>query len=407
MLVSVVPLPVLFVRFRIHDVVVPREGVPNSSNHTSVGQPTGGAAVPPASPPPDDRDSVAVFAPALLLSIELHRVGDDRDEVHLHAGGQGYWISRMIQALGAHPIPCAGVGGEPGEALRSIIAADGLDARLTTMAHPNSVVVDDRRAAERVLVARTEIPTMGRHEVDELYSAIVGAALSAGVCVLAGTQLAPMFDPDTFRRLVSDLRRNDVTVIADLCGAPLHSVLAAGVDVVKLSHEELISDGWSKRSSIEAVSAGIGRLQEAGATAVVVSRQDRTTIAGYDGRIVEVRSPGLEVLDGRGGGDSMTAALAVAAARGLTFEDGLCLAAAAAALNVSRHGLGTGRRDSIEDITEHVEIRTIDGRSTRPRSTEIDRMTKAELYAWARQTNLPGRSKMSRRELCAARARES
>ncbi|MGA9277631.1 PfkB family carbohydrate kinase [Ilumatobacter sp.] len=356
--------------------------------------------------PPERVESVAVFAPALLLSIELHRTGDDLDEVHLHAGGQGYWISRMIRALGAHPIPCAGVGGESGDALRSVIAADGLDARLTAMVHANSVVVDDRRDGGRVVVAETAIPSMGRHEVDELYSAIVGAALSAGVCVLAGTQLAAMFDPDTFRRLVSDLRRNGVTVIADLCGPPLHSVLEGGVDVVKLSHEELIADGWAHSSSVAAIADGIARLHREGAEAVVVSRQHRTTVAGRDGRIVEVRSPALEVLDGRGGGDSMTAALAVAAARNMSFEDGLRLAAAAAALNVSRHGLGTGRRDSIEDIADRVEIRAVnhsDSRTSDP--TGLDELTKSDLYDRAQSIDLAGRSTMNKRELADALAR--
>lgn len=348
-----------------------------------------------------DSTAVAVFAPAMLLSIELHRTGDGVDEVHLHAGGQGYWISRMIQALGSRPIPCAAIGGETGAALRSIVEADGLDARLTHMAHANAVVMDDRRDGKRVLLVETPIPSLGRHEVDELYSAIVGAAMFAGVCVLAGTQLAPMFDPDTFRRLVADLRRNDVTVIVDLCGQPLRSALDSGVDVVKLSHEELIDDGWAKRSSVAAIADGIGRLHEAGARSVVVSRQARTIVAGHEGRIFEVRSPSLEVLDGRGGGDSMTAALAVAASRGLAFEDGLRIAAAAGALNVSRHGLGTGRRDAIEDIASHVEIVDVSHHSASSTTLKsvLAEMTRAELYERAKHNGIAGRSSMSRQQL--------
>jgi 1-phosphofructokinase len=272
------------------------------------------------------------------------------------------------------------------------------------MVHPNAVVMDDRREGERALIAETPVPSLGRHEVDELYSAIVGAAITAGVCVLAGTQLAPMFDPDTFRRLVADLRRNEVTVVADLCGPPLRSALGSGLDVVKLSHEELVADGWAERTSVAAIADGIAGLHEAGAVAVVVSRQDRSTIAGYDGRIVEVRSPALEVLDGRGGGDSMTAALAVAAARGLAFEDGLRVAAAAAALNVSRHGLGTGRRDSIEDIAGRVEITPVRGRLGEPTTSAalLAGMTKAELYERAKRLDIAGRSTMRRGELLMA-----
>jgi 1-phosphofructokinase len=354
----------------------------------------------------DDRCSgVAVFAPALLLLIELHRSGDGVDEVHLHAGGQGYWVSRMIAALDERAIPCGAVGGEPGDALRAIIAADGLDSRLTPMSKPNCVIIEDRRCRHRVRLVETAVPSLGRHEVDELYSSIVGAAMSTGVCVLTGTQLAPMFDPDTFRRLVSDLQRNDIAVIADLCGEPLAAALAGGVDVLKISHEELVADGWAKSSGVAAIADGIVRLRDAGAGAVVVSRSDRSTVVGSADGLVEVRAPALEVLDGRGGGDSMTAALAVAAANEMSFEDGLRMAAAAGALNVSRHGLGTGRRDAIEEIAEHVEIRPAKRLRTsgEHRSTGVlARGTKAELYRQARQLGIPGRSTMTREQLAAA-----
>ena len=343
--------------------------------------------------------TIAVFAPAMLLTVEIHAAADDCDEIHLHPGGQGYWISKMIQALGASPLPCAAIGGESGHALASLIAADGLDAWLVQMTHGNAVHVDDRRGEQIDRVAETRIPTLDRHEVDELYSAIVGASMRAGVCVLAGTQMAPMFDNDTFRRLVTDLRKNGVIVVADLSGEPLTSALKSGLDIVKVSHEEMIRDGWTKGESVAAVVDGIDALLGAGAEAVVVSRRDRSTIAGRRDEFVEVRSPSLEVLDGRGGGDSMTAALALGAALELPFEDSLRLAAAAAALNVSRHGLGTGRRDAIDEIAERVEIRPVRLRHTSRRHADA---TVRELSKIARELDVAGRSTMNRDELLAA-----
>ncbi len=347
----------------------------------------------------DLETSVAVFAPALLLSIEIHAGADGRDEIHLHPGGQGYWISKMVQALGATPLTCVAAGGESGHALASLIAADGLDAWLVEMAHGNAVHIDDRRGDQLERIGETRIPSLGRHEIDELYSAIVGASMRAGVCVLAGTQLAPMFDHDTFRRLVADLRKNDVTVVADLSGEPLVSALKSGLDVVKVSHEELIAGGWADGDSIAAVVRGIAKLTDEGASTVVVSRQHRSTVAGHDGEYVEVKSPSLEVLDGRGGGDSMTAALAVGAAQGMSFEDTLRLAAAAGALNVSRHGLGTGRRDAIEEIALRVQIKPASARSS---PAVAEDMTVAELRKVAGQLQVPGRSTMQRDELLAA-----
>lgn len=343
---------------------------------------------------------IAVFAPALLLTVEIHTAADDCDEIHLHPGGQGYWISKMIQALGATPIPCVAAGGESGHALAALIAADGLDPWLVQMTHGNSVHIVDRRDEQFAEVADTRIPSLDRHEVDELYSAIVGASMRAGVCVLAGTQLAPMFDNDTFRRLVADLRKNDVTVVADLSGEPLDAALTSGLDVVKISHEELRAGGWTDGDSVPAMVRGIAALQKAGASTVVVSRQERSTVAGRDGEFVEVTSPSLEVLDGRGGGDSMTAALAVGVAQGLTFEASLRLAAAAGALNVSRHGLGTGRRDAIQEIAARVQVRPVSSTSRRRQVSESTSV--AELRTIAARLEIPGRSSMNRAALVAA-----
>jgi 1-phosphofructokinase len=64
----------------------------------------------------------------------------------------------------------------------------------------------------------------------------------------------------------------------------------------------------------------------------------------------------MEVVDHRGAGDSMTAALAVATARDLDATETLRLAAAAGAVNVTRHGLGSGRADAIAQLAENVVV---------------------------------------------------
>ena len=61
----------------------------------------------------------------------------------------------------------------------------------------------------------------------------------------------------------------------------------------------------------------------------------------------------------------MTAALAVATAKHLDTESSLRLAAAAGALNVTRHGLGSGRADAIEQLAANVDVRAINVGSLR------------------------------------------
>ena len=133
-----------------------------------------------------------------------------------------------------------------------------------------------------------------------------------------------------------------------------------GVTFLKVSHTELIDAGYCGSDDRGEVVAGAARLkQSSGAQNVVVSRAADPTVAIIGERLLEVAGPRFEPLDPHGGGDSMTAALAVGCARGMDAEAALRLAAAAGTLNVTRHGLGSGRRLSIEAIAERVELRPL------------------------------------------------
>jgi 1-phosphofructokinase len=145
-------------------------------------------------------------------------------------------------------------------------------------------------------------------------------------------------------------------VVADLSGAQLASALEGGVDLLKVSHTELVEAGWVDRDDRDALLGGMGRVIDAGARAVVVSRAEEPALAFLGGSWYEVAAPHMEVIDHRGAGDSMTAALAVAAARGLEPAAALAMAAAAGALNVTRHGLGSGDAATIAQMAERVVV---------------------------------------------------
>jgi len=93
-------------------------------------------------------------------------------------------------------------------------------------------------------------------------------------------------------------------VIADLSGAHLEAVLEAGLHVVKVSHEELIEDGRAE--------------------------------------------------------DDSTAGVAATLAQGGDLELAVRTGAAAGALNVTRHGLGTGHVDAVRVLTDRVRLTPIE-----------------------------------------------
>ncbi|MEZ5098566.1 MAG: PfkB family carbohydrate kinase [Thermoleophilia bacterium] len=300
--------------------------------------------------------SVCVFAPVTLLTITVEATPDGEAELHVHAGGQGVWIARMILALGADVVLVTPLGGETGRVAGHLLADEGIPLRTVGTAQATAAWIQDRRDGERSTYWESSPRALGRHELDELYSLALAECLRTGTAVIAGTHEADEVLPDeTFVRLAADLAANDVHVVADVTGAQLDAVVERGAPLVKVSADDLVRDGHAASDEQSELVAAASALAAGGAT-VVVSRSSAGAIALRDGELHLAAAPELEAVDTRGAGDSMTAALAVAVSRGLGWDDSLRLAAAAGAVNVTRHGSGSGRRETIEAIARRVDV---------------------------------------------------
>ena len=297
-----------------------------------------------------------MFAPSPLLTVTIE-AGSDRPEVHLHPGGQGFWVARMAANLGAEVVLCCALGGEPGRVLQGLVEAEPLTLRATDAGTPSGVYVHDRRSGERAEVVNVESRPLARHASDELYGIALGAGLDADVTLVTGCRPRDVVEADLYRRLVTDLRANGTLVIADLTGPPLRAALEGGVALLKLSEEELVAEGYATSDSVADIVAGAERLRGPGARRVLVSRGSAPAILIDDGvspTEVALAAPTFEALDHRGAGDSMFAAIGVGLARGMRPIEAVRLGMAAGALNVTRRGLGTGTREQIEHLATQV-----------------------------------------------------
>lgn len=298
----------------------------------------------------------AVFAPSPVITVTIEAVGEGEPEVHFHAGGQGLWVARMMHQLGVTVTLCAALGGETGAVLRSLIEREGLELRAVASESWNGAYVHDRREGGREVIVETSASSLSRHDLDAIYSATLAAGIDAGTCVLTGTKHAEVVPADTYRRFARDLGHNGVEVVVDLSGASLAAGLQGGVGLVKLSHEEVVRDGYARSDANDDLVDAMAKLQAAGARDVVISRSGEPALACLDGRLLEAKTPELEVVDHRGAGDAMTATLAVARARRCSAEDTLRLAVAAGSLNATRHGLATGEREDVERLAQDVSV---------------------------------------------------
>lgn len=310
------------------------------------------------------RHGAVVFAPAPELSVTVEHF-PDRAEVHVHAGGQGFWIARMLRVLGVDTTLVGSFGGEAGGVARHIIEDSGMDVVAVEVSGDNGAYVHDRPADERVEVARQTAAALSRHELDDLYSATLAAGLGSRVVVLGGPNVDGTAVPAAvYERLAADLRSNGATVVADLSGEPRTAALAGGVDVLKTSHQDLIADGLLPESpTTDDVVVAMRRLAEEceGAARVIVTRGgDGPALLLDGGRVSMASAPGVRAVDPTGAGDSMTAGVAAGLADGLDIEGAMRLGVAAATLNVTRHGLASGEPEAIRTMATHVQLDALD-----------------------------------------------
>ncbi|WP_273652255.1 1-phosphofructokinase family hexose kinase [Cellulomonas fimi] len=305
---------------------------------------------------------VCVLAPTPLLTvtIEAPTSEESHPEVHVHAGGQGLWVGRMAVSLGADVVVCGPFGGETGTVLAHLAEVERLRVRPTAYAGGNGAYVHDRRDGDRREIAETPPHPLDRHELDDLYGTVLVEAMDADITVLTGADPPRILPAAVVGRLAGDLRAAGQTVVADLSGRAAAAFADAGGAVLKISHEELLEGGFADSDSLDDLRDGARRLVERGLEAVVVSRAGEPVLIVTAKDVREVSPPPITVVDHRGAGDSMTAGIAVGLGRGLTLAEAVRLGAAAGALNVTRRGLGTGRREQIERFARRVVVRPTD-----------------------------------------------
>src|SRR5690606_10157760 len=139
---------------------------------------------------------------------------------------------------------------------------------------------------------------------------------------------------------------------------------------LKVSDDELRDDGLiaahddeedsDDGCAVADIVAAMSGLRERGARSVVVTRADEPLLLADDEGILEVAPPRLEVADHRGAGDSLLAGVVAGIAQGESLRAAITLGAAAGALNVTRHGLGTGERETVDRLRQRVAVRELD-----------------------------------------------
>jgi len=295
-----------------------------------------------------------------MLSITIEALtSDGGDEIHLHAAGQGVWVARMAAELGARPVLSGFIGGETGAVLRPLLEQMDVDLRLVETVEASGCYLHDRREGERKPLAQSASLPPSRHEIDELFSGTVAAALDADVLALCGPYPGEALPLEIYGNLVADVRANGTPVVVDLSPPRLDSALEGGPELVKINDWELAKYVEGPVDTEERMLAAARRLLEKGAGAAIITRAEEPAVVVRDDDAWELVPPRFERGAREGCGDSMMGGLTACMAKGVEWEEMLRTSAAAGAANFLRSGLGSGTRQVIEDLARKVNLRPL------------------------------------------------
>jgi 1-phosphofructokinase len=308
---------------------------------------------------PSDQDvgRVAIFSPNPLLTIAVEARGPTRDDIHLHAGGQGVWVARTASELGAEPVLCGLIGGETGAVLEPILARLPGQRRLVRAETASGCHIFDLRSGERVLISRMATEPPSRHELDDLFSLTCAVALDSAALVICNPDSPDEWPLEVYANLAADVGANGIPVLVDLSSPRLDSALQGRPYLVKINDWELAEFVSGPVDGPKRLRAAAERLREQGAANVIITRGAESALVLHGDAASWLVPPRFDRGAREGCGDTMMGALAAGLGLGRSWEETVITAAAAGAVNFLRHGLGTGTRPVIEEIAAQVELR--------------------------------------------------
>lgn len=273
-----------------------------------------------------------------------------------HPGGGGINVARVIQRLGGAPLAMYFAGGPPGEQLRQLLAAEGIEQAIVLLKESTrvsfTVLETDRNQQYRFSVPGPEVAESewraGLWQLKALAPRPEYIVLSGG--------LLPGAPSDFYGRIAHWALANDIQIILDTHDEPLRLAIRTRVFLAKPNLRELRQLTQRELASEDEQRQAVRRLIDEGAAQYILLS------LGADGAIFasttgthRLRAPSVTVRSKVGAGDSMVGSLVWALAQGYTPLEAARFGVAAGAAAVKTAGSELCHADDVHDLYEKVQ----------------------------------------------------
>lgn len=285
----------------------------------------------------------------------VNRIGSMRIDV----GGKGINVSKCLKNLGCESTAAAFWGGAAGQCGIDFLQENGIGALTVQVAEDtrtNLKIIDPIRHEN------TDInepgPTITEENLAELIRKLDERIVPNDILILSGS-IPKGCDHSIYRDLIQRYQNQGAKVYLDADGENFRLGITAAPTLIKPNIDELNRHLNANLTEVSEIAAAAKEFLKLGIEEVVVSLGGDGALLVKEDMCLKADGLRVPVLSTVGAGDSMVAALACGAEKGLTDEQRLKLAVAISAASVMCSGTQAPERETIEKLYHQVTIREV------------------------------------------------
>ena len=260
------------------------------------------------------------------------------------AGGKGLNVAKVVHLCGEEVQATGFVGGFNGAYVEDMLKKQNIPSRFVHVQGETrsciNVLDEDGGSTEFLEPGEPIRP----EEVQEFLDQFDDIIADSSVVTISGS-VPKGVDVTMYAKLIEKIKAQGKKVVLDTSGALLKESIKACPTMVKPNTDEIEDLLGIKVNNHKDLVEGAKKLHEMGIPVVVVSLGGDGALVVSDEGIFRGQPPKIEVVNTVGCGDSMTAAFAVAFARGLSVQEALRYAIAVSAANTMTMETGSFREE--------------------------------------------------------------
>ena len=260
------------------------------------------------------------------------------------AGGKGLNVAKVVHLCGEEVQATGFVGGFNGAYVEDMLKKQNIPSRFVHVQGETrsciNVLDEDGGSTEFLEPGEPIRP----EEVQEFLDQFDDIIADSSVVTISGS-VPKGVDVTMYAKLIEKIKAQGKKVVLDTSGALLKESIKACPTMVKPNTDEIEDLLGIKVNNHKDLVEGAKKLHEMGIPVVVVSLGRDGAFVVSDEGVFRGQPPKIEVVNTVGCGDSMTAAFAVAFARGLSVQEALRYAIAVSAANAMTMETGSFREE--------------------------------------------------------------